>query len=238
MADGIPDAARWPTTHGRVRYAAARTKPSGSRRLRPPRGSPATRGGTRDRRTAGAGPARGGCPLPACGEPMRIKPHQIASTRTPGSPFFTPFCSCWYDRFENHLRRPVLGASLSAPKALAAAPPERPPPTSTPCQRHGFSRPQVCPRADPRRPMPTRRPSIAAHRLCAWRRGCRCCWHGVARGWHGVGTRGRTFISACLVTRHLHFPASSACVSLFQVPMVHVISCGEPSVQPFVVLAA
>ena len=45
---------RWPTTHGRVRYAAARTKPSGSRRLRPPRGSPATRGGT-----AGAGTARG-----------------------------------------------------------------------------------------------------------------------------------------------------------------------------------
>ena len=30
-----------------------------------------TRGGT-----AGAGPARGGWPLPACGEPMRIKPHQ------------------------------------------------------------------------------------------------------------------------------------------------------------------
>ena len=33
----------------------------------------ATRGGT-----AGAGPARGGWPLPACGEPMRIKPHQTA----------------------------------------------------------------------------------------------------------------------------------------------------------------
>ena len=31
MTDGIPDAAPWPTTHGRVRYAAARTKPSGSR---------------------------------------------------------------------------------------------------------------------------------------------------------------------------------------------------------------
>jgi hypothetical protein len=26
----------------------------------------------------GRGPARGGCPLPACGEPMRIKPHQAA----------------------------------------------------------------------------------------------------------------------------------------------------------------
>ena len=29
--------------------------------------------------TAGAGPARGGWPLPACGEPMRIKPHHQTS---------------------------------------------------------------------------------------------------------------------------------------------------------------
>ena len=28
----------------------------------------------------GAGPARGGWPLPACGKPMRIKPHQTDST--------------------------------------------------------------------------------------------------------------------------------------------------------------
>ena len=83
MTDGIPDAARWPTTHGRVRYAAARTKPSGSRRLRPPRGSPATRGGT-----AGAGPARGGWPLPACGEPMRIKPHQTGCGKVTALPSF------------------------------------------------------------------------------------------------------------------------------------------------------
>ena len=76
--DGIPDTAQWPTTHGRVRYAAwyaaARTKPSGSRRLSPPRGFLATRGGT-----AGAGRARGGWPLPACGKPMRIKPHQTVT---------------------------------------------------------------------------------------------------------------------------------------------------------------
>ena len=31
--------------------------------------------------TAGAGPARGGCPLPACGKPMRIKPHQTATVK-------------------------------------------------------------------------------------------------------------------------------------------------------------
>ena len=68
--DGIPDAARWPTTPSRVRYAAARTNPSGSRRLRPPRGSPACDQG-QDRR-GGAGTWR------MCGEPMRIKPHQPA----------------------------------------------------------------------------------------------------------------------------------------------------------------
>ena len=76
--DGIPDAARWPTTHGRVRYAAARTKPSGSRRLRPPRGSPAA-----------MVPGRGGWPLPACGEPMRIKPHQT-DTHTRHKPSLNP----------------------------------------------------------------------------------------------------------------------------------------------------
>ena len=31
------------------------------------------------RRTAGAGPAHGGWPLPACGEPIRIKQHQNAA---------------------------------------------------------------------------------------------------------------------------------------------------------------
>ena len=77
-SDSIPDAARWPTTHGRIRYAApaARTKPSGSRRLRPPRGRPLRPGQTRGG-TAGAGPARGGWPLPACGEPMRASNFKV-----------------------------------------------------------------------------------------------------------------------------------------------------------------
>ena len=56
-----------------VRSSPYSTKPSGSRRLRPLRDSPATRGGT-----AGPGAARGGWPLPACGEPINPNAHQTA----------------------------------------------------------------------------------------------------------------------------------------------------------------
>ena len=160
------------------------------------------------------------------------------------------------------LRIAVL-ASLSAHKALAAAPPERPPPTSTPCQRNGFARPLVRTRADHRTPHANApSPPMAAHRLCAWRRGCRCCWHRVGMGWHGLSrvavgvallrhatgvpslffhVHGATCVSraSCLVT--LYVPASSpphAFVCLLQVPKVHAPIYGEASVQPFVVLVA
>ena len=74
---GIPHAGR--TDAGRTYKASPQSAhQTASNRLRPPRGSPATRGGG----TAGAGPAREGWPLPACGEPMRIKPHQTASNET------------------------------------------------------------------------------------------------------------------------------------------------------------
>ena len=56
-----------------------RTKPSGSRQLRPPRGSPATRGGT-----AGAGPARATWMEDAPPRPPRVRQanaHQTASNR-------------------------------------------------------------------------------------------------------------------------------------------------------------
>ena len=51
--------------------------------LAPPARFPCDQG-----RERGAGPARGGWPLPACGEPMRINPHKVevsASKRPPES---------------------------------------------------------------------------------------------------------------------------------------------------------
>ena len=70
------------STHGRVRYAVARTKPSGTRRLRPPRGFPAC-----DQGRAGP-PGRGrhvkDAPSPRAASQCasnRIKPHQTASNR-------------------------------------------------------------------------------------------------------------------------------------------------------------
>ena len=82
--DGIPDAPRWPTTHSRVRYAAARTKPSGSRHLRPPRGCPGypcdqgrDRGGGAGSGTWRMAPPRSRPPVPTCGKP--INAHQTAS---------------------------------------------------------------------------------------------------------------------------------------------------------------
>ena len=77
--DGIPepDAAWWPTTHGRVWYAAARTKPSARAAVGAcaPREVPlrATRGGT-----AGAGPAREDGPSPRAASQCasnRVKPE-------------------------------------------------------------------------------------------------------------------------------------------------------------------
>ena len=76
--DGIPDAARWPT-HPRPR--PVRSSPYEAERqsaLAPPARFPCDHEG-RDRRGGAGSPARGGCPLPACGEPMRIKPHQTAN---------------------------------------------------------------------------------------------------------------------------------------------------------------
>ena len=82
---------------------------------------------------------------------------------------------------------PVL-ASLSSPKALAAATPERPPPTSTPDLRCARLPPRT-PRT-PGCPMPTRRRPVAPPALHAWLHtasahgnGCRCCWHGVGMAW-------------------------------------------------------
>ena len=80
--DGIPDAARWPTTHaprprprGPVRSSPSRqrtiTKRERQSALAPPGPARFPCGQGRHRRA----PARGGCPLPACGEPM-LYAHQ------------------------------------------------------------------------------------------------------------------------------------------------------------------
>ena len=67
--------ARWPTTHGRVRYAAAHTKPSRQSALAPPARLPCDQG--RDR---GGGPGTWGMGLPPSppqvASQCAIKPHQ------------------------------------------------------------------------------------------------------------------------------------------------------------------
>ena len=161
------------------------------------------------------------------------------------------------------LRLPVLASLSARPRPWR---PRLPNDLRRP-QRHAnamrFARPQVRPRAEPRAPHANApSPPMAAHRLCAWRRGCRCCWHGVGMGWHGLSrvavgvallrhatgvpslffhVHGATCVSraSCLVT--LYVPASSpphAFVCLLQVPKVHAPIYGEASVQPFVVLVA
>ena len=72
---------------------------------------------------------------------------------THGEGHFSDSFSCHY-YIENRLRLPVL-ASLSSPKALAAASPKRPPPTSAPYRR--------CARLLPRTPGTSGCPGSALH---------------------------------------------------------------------------
>ena len=90
------------------------------------------------------------------------------------------------------LRIGTVLASLCAQGPGGERPPERPPPTSTPCQRNGSARPPVRPRADhltPHANVPSPPHGCASPLRMAQR-----VQMLLAQGWHGLAwlvTRGR-----------------------------------------------